>query len=248
MPTFINKTALVFLNGIYNNYYKKAFAKIGIEKQRVIEQIIPAINNNLTKLGQLYNPDYFTAISSGEDLHNIVSPGRYVCSTDSIALSLSNSPTNYAFVMKVEYVTSTMFSYEVRDYKGGIYTSINYIYSNANHFTAWNNTNNALIGVSTPSVYESRVSINNGGYYINGKSVNVNIQVTMGRDLGTNNNLQLLTGFPSPALTVPVCVASTVSPFNVVGTINTYGALEIRNRESLTTGQVLYISANYYTS
>jgi len=67
-----------------------------------------------------------TAITNGADLDNYSTPGNYYASTDAIAISLSNSPANGAFTMKVEYANGTGYPRQtIRQYDTGtLYTRL----------------------------------------------------------------------------------------------------------------------------
>lgn len=112
----------------------EAFGKIGEEKQNVVKQVIPYINDLYDKHDSLINNE---AIASGTDLNTITAIGRYAATTSAVAGSLSNSPTTVAFMMEIIKISSTMSFYVILDYNSDIYVRRNYVYSNANHFSAW---------------------------------------------------------------------------------------------------------------
>lgn len=67
-----------------------AYEKIGEEKQRIIEQIIPYINDVDSKL-----PYYIgDSINTNDNLNNYGVGGKYYCHSASIAASLTNSPVS----------------------------------------------------------------------------------------------------------------------------------------------------------
>lgn len=113
-----------------------AFSKIGEEKQNIIQQLIPYINDVYAKTG-MGNYPLVLAITANADLNTFVNPGRYNATSNTIAASLSNCPTSVSFTMTVEYISAAVHFYTLKDYNGDIYTRRNYIYSNANHFSAW---------------------------------------------------------------------------------------------------------------
>ena len=112
----------------------EAFGKIGEEKQNVVKQIIPYINDLYDKHDSLINNE---GIASGTDLNTITAIGRYAATTSAVAGSLSNSPTTVAFMMEIIKISSTVSFYVILDYNSDIYVRRNYVYSNANHFSAW---------------------------------------------------------------------------------------------------------------
>ena len=112
----------------------EAFGKIGEEKQNLVKQVIPYINDLYDKHDSLINNE---AIASGTDLNTITAIGRYAATTSAVAGSLSNCPTSVAFMMEIIKISSTMSFYVILDYNADIYVRRNYVYSNANHFSAW---------------------------------------------------------------------------------------------------------------
>ena len=112
----------------------EAFGKIGEEKQNVVKQVMPYINDLYDKHDSLINNE---AIASGTDLNTITAIGRYAATTSAVAGSLTNSPTTVAFMMEIIKISSTMSFYVILDYNADIYVRRNYVYSNANHFSAW---------------------------------------------------------------------------------------------------------------
>ena len=80
-----------------NTPTKSAYAKIGAEKQNIIEQIIPYVNGVYDSLPSKIG----TNIVAGTDLNDVVVDGKYYCTASSIAQRLTNCPVNVGFSMYV---------------------------------------------------------------------------------------------------------------------------------------------------
>lgn len=76
-----------------NTPTKKVYKKIGEEKQKLIEQIVPYINYingySLAKIGK--------TITDNTDLNTLLDEGKYQCANKSVANTLVNSPVNIGF-------------------------------------------------------------------------------------------------------------------------------------------------------
>lgn len=99
-----------------NTIIQRVFEQVGIEKQRIIEQLIPYINN----ANKLWSKG--TLISNGSDLDNIVTPGKYYTPSGTSASTLINAPlTSRGFSLIVS---------QIGQYDDGI---IQFVISNSPH-------------------------------------------------------------------------------------------------------------------
>ena len=150
-----------------DNAITEAISQIGEAKQRTIRQIIPYINDLYAKFG-LSNTGR-TIIPNNTNLNNITEVNVYAVTSNANAATMTNCPTNVAFIMVVEYLASSILFYTIRDYNGDMYTRRNYIYSNADHFTAWEKLINAgdidsalLTPPTTDGTYTLKVTVSDG--------------------------------------------------------------------------------------
>ena len=109
----------------------EAFGKIGEEKQNTVMQFIPYINDLYSRI------DDNVEIPDNTDLNTITTVGRYAARGNASASTMTNSPTSVAFVLTIIKISSTITFHVLCDYNGDIYVRRNYVYSNANHYTAW---------------------------------------------------------------------------------------------------------------
>lgn len=89
--------ALNIIKPSSNTPTKSAYAKIGAEKQNLIEQIVPYVNGVYDALPSKIG----TNIVAGTDLNDVVVDGKYFCTASSIAQQLLNCPVNVGFSMYV---------------------------------------------------------------------------------------------------------------------------------------------------
>lgn len=126
----------------------EAFGNIGNEKQNIIKQIIPYINDIYSKINAInsvskyeLSNERFVTIENGSDLNSIVDNGNYATSSSADAETLINCPTNKTFSMKIESITKSISDsvrfITIRDLNGDIFVRRNHIYSNANHYSVW---------------------------------------------------------------------------------------------------------------
>lgn len=109
----------------------EAFGKIGEEKQNTVMQFIPYINDLYSRI------DDNVEIPDNTDLNTITTVGRYAARGNASASTMTNSPTSVAFVLTIIKISSTITFHVLCDYNADIYVRRNYVYSNADHFTAW---------------------------------------------------------------------------------------------------------------
>jgi len=131
---FLDKMGLTYYYSKINTIVQEIYAKIGEEKQNIIQQIVPVTNN-------LYAMNGFAEgaqnMASGDDLNNYTDVGRYEANPNSLAATLLNCPTSVSFSMDIKRINSTQYFYMITDYNGDVYVRRNHIYSDANHFTDW---------------------------------------------------------------------------------------------------------------
>ena len=141
MGKFLDKMGLTYYYSKINTIVQEIYAKIGEEKQNIIQQIIPVTNKLYEITNNLYAINGFSTgastIASGDDLNNYTDNGRYEANSNAIAESLLNSPTSVSFSMDIKRIDSTKQFYIITDYNGDVYVRRNHIYSDANHFTDW---------------------------------------------------------------------------------------------------------------
>ena len=57
-----------------------------------------------------------TSVPNNSDMHTYLTPGNYYCASNKIAVTLKNSPLQYAFTMKVYYSVGIGSQYLIQEY------------------------------------------------------------------------------------------------------------------------------------
>ena len=98
----------------------------------------------------------------------------------------------------------------------------------------------------TPSVVSSSCTIRNGGYYVEGKHVYVQLEIRVSSTLAANTNLDVLTGFPGPPFRI-LLPANTSGAYGNAD-ISAGGAMRIRLSAQTGTSTSILIVGSYAIS
>ena len=120
--------------------------------------------------------------------------------------------------------------------------------------TAWGAWREVALQVPTsesghwkqPSVVSSSCTIRNGGYYVEGKHVYVQLEIRVSSTLAANTNLDVLTGFPGPPFRI-LLPANTSGAYGNAD-VSTGGAMRIRLSAQTGTSTSILIVGSYAIS
>lgn len=159
-----------------NDFLTPVYGKIGEEKQNIIQQVVPSVNDLRIKCGYLFS-DSMYKIQENDDLNNYTKTGRYSCSPNATAATISNSPTSVTFNLEVTYLTSSQYIQTIEDLSGNVYRRTNHIYGGANHYTAWRAVTYYSY-VQNITLQNATAGGNNSFYYKSGTTVTVFLDFT----------------------------------------------------------------------
>lgn len=134
---------LSFKKADVNDFIAGPYMNTGAAVNLIRKEIYRYIAGLKNQIGVSYeSPLYVPYIPGDSDLDTYTQAGSYVCNPNSVAATLSNSPTNVSFRMDVRYISSQIIFQLIYDYNGDMFIRRNYIYSGENHYTDWKKCTN----------------------------------------------------------------------------------------------------------